>query len=106
MTCCKRTFFTSRAPMLFVASRRGALLIMPPPFSGGQIKAEIKGFLLRCRLFQYYQWFFHNLEVSRILVLSDAPCICMINQTMILVLISVIFNGYISNLQAVLAYVF
>ena len=51
-----------------------ALLIMPRPLSGCQIKAEIKGFLLRYRLFQYQHWFFHNLEVSMILVLSDAPC--------------------------------
>ena len=30
----------------------GSLMIMPHPFSGCQIKAEIKGFLLRYRLFQ------------------------------------------------------
>ena len=74
MTCCKITFFTPRAPMLFTVRGCGTVLIMPRPLSGCQIKAEIKGFLLRCRLFQYWQWFFHNLEVSRILVLSDAPC--------------------------------
>ena len=54
MTCRKRTFFTSRAPMLFAARRRGALLMMPRPFSRCQIKAEIKGFLLMYRLFLYY----------------------------------------------------
>ena len=48
--------------MLFAARRRGALLIMPRPLSGCQIKAEIKGFLLRYRLFLYYQWFFQNIE--------------------------------------------
>ena len=54
MTYCKRTFFTPRAPMLFAARGRDALLIMPRPLSGCQIKAEIKGFLLRYRLFLYY----------------------------------------------------
>jgi hypothetical protein len=39
--------------MLFAASRRGALLIMPRPLLGCQIKAEIKGFLLRYSLFLY-----------------------------------------------------
>ena len=53
MTCRKRTFFTPRAPMLFAARGRGALLIMPRPLSGCQIKAEIKGFLLMYRLFLY-----------------------------------------------------
>ena len=37
----------------FMAGGRDSLMIMPRPFSGCQIKAEIKGFLLRCRLFQY-----------------------------------------------------
>ena len=32
---------------------RGALLIMPRPLSGCQIKAEIQGFLLMYRLFLY-----------------------------------------------------
>ena len=48
--------------MLFAAWRRGALLIMPRPFSRCQIKAEIKGFLLMYRLFLYYKWFFQNIE--------------------------------------------
>ena len=39
--------------MLFAARRRGALLIMPRPLSEFQIKAEIKSFLLKYRLFQY-----------------------------------------------------
>ena len=71
MTCRKRTFFTSRAPMLFAARGRGALLIMPCPLLGSQIKAEIKGFLLRYRLLQctmlgmgmqskiFWHWFFN-----------------------------------------------
>ena len=42
-----------RPPMLFTARRRGALLIMPRPLSGCQIKAEIKGFLLMYCLFLY-----------------------------------------------------
>jgi hypothetical protein len=37
----------------FTASHRHALLIMPRPFSGCHMKAEIKGFLLVYRLFQY-----------------------------------------------------
>jgi hypothetical protein len=48
--------------MLFTARRRGALLIMPRPLSGCQIKAEIKVFLLRYHLFLHYQWFFQNIE--------------------------------------------
>ena len=54
--------------MLFTARGRDGFLIMLG------IKAEIKGFMLLYRLFLYQQWFFHKLEVSRILVLSDAPC--------------------------------
>ena len=52
----------SRPPMLFAASRRGVLLMMPIPLLGCQIKAEIKGFLLMYCLFLYYQWFFQNIE--------------------------------------------
>ena len=37
----------------FTASHRHALLIMPRPLSGCQIKADVKGFLLRYRLFLY-----------------------------------------------------
>ena len=40
--------------MLFAARRRGALLVMPHPLSGCQMKVEIKGFLLMCSLFLYY----------------------------------------------------
>ena len=54
MTCCKRTFFTPRAPMLFAARGHGGLLVEPCPLSGSQIKAEIKGFLLMYCLFLYY----------------------------------------------------
>ena len=61
-SCPKITFFTSRAPMLFAARGRDALLIMPRPLSGCQIKAEIKGFLLMYHLFLYYQWFSQNIE--------------------------------------------
>ena len=52
-SCPKITFFTSRAPMLFAARGRGALLISPRPLSGCQIKAEIMGCLLMYRLFLY-----------------------------------------------------
>ena len=62
MTCRTRTFFTPRAPMLFAAGGLGALLVMPRPLSGCQIKAEIKGFPLMYRLFLYYYWFFQNIE--------------------------------------------
>ena len=62
MSCRKRTFFTPRRPMLFAARGRGALLIVPRPFLGSQIKAEIMGFLLMYRLFLYYQWLSQNIE--------------------------------------------
>jgi hypothetical protein len=58
----QKPFFTKRIPRLFAARERGALLIMPCPLLGCQIKAEIKGFLLRYRLFLYCQWFFQNIE--------------------------------------------
>jgi hypothetical protein len=51
-----------RPPMLFTTRRCGALLIMPHPFSGCQIKAEIKGFLLTYCLFLYLQCLFQNIE--------------------------------------------
>jgi hypothetical protein len=35
---------------------------MPRPFSGCQIKAEIKGFLLMYHLGQYKHWFLPNFE--------------------------------------------
>ena len=43
--------------ILFAAGGRGALLIVPRPLLGCQIKAEIQGFLLMYRLFLYQQWF-------------------------------------------------
>ena len=49
-------------------------MIMPRSFLGCQNKAEIMGFFLVYRLFQYQQWFFHNLEVSKILEMTCAPC--------------------------------
>jgi hypothetical protein len=48
--------------MLFAARGRGALLIMPRPLSGCQIKAEIQGFLLLYCFFLYQQRFFQNIE--------------------------------------------
>ena len=48
--------------MLFAASGHGAILIMPRPLLGCHIKAEIKGFLLRYRLFLYQQWFLQKIE--------------------------------------------
>ena len=39
-------------------------MIMPRPFLGCQIKAEIKGFLLMYRLFQYKHWFLSNFELE------------------------------------------
>ena len=47
----RTTFFTLRGPMLFAARGRDALLMMPRPLSGCQIKAEIQGFLLMYSLF-------------------------------------------------------
>ena len=51
--------------MLFAAREHGALLMMPRPVLGFQIKAEIQGFLMMYRLFLYYQWFFQNIEKGR-----------------------------------------
>ena len=51
-----------RGPVLFAASGRDALLMMPRPLSRCQINAEIKGFLLMYHLFLYYQWFSQNIE--------------------------------------------
>ena len=48
--------------ILFAARGRGALLMMPRPLSGCQIKVEIKGFQLMYCLFLYYLWFFQNIE--------------------------------------------
>ena len=42
--------------------------------SGCHIKAENYGFYLRYCLFQCQHWFFQNLEISMILVLSATPC--------------------------------
>ena len=61
--------------MLFAARRRGALLIMPRPLSGCQIKAETKGFLLVYRLFQCKHWFYPNFEVKDFPELTFTPCI-------------------------------
>ena len=58
-------------------------MIMPRPLSGCQIKAKIKDFLLRYRLFQYQHWFFPNLEVSRILEMTAAPCNGLMSQSSI-----------------------
>ena len=48
--------------MLFAVSRGGALLIMPRSLLGCQIKAEIKGFLLKYLLFLYQQWSIQNID--------------------------------------------
>ena len=52
-SCPRKTFFTPWGHMLFAASRHRAIQIMPSPFLGCQIKAEIKGFLLMYLLFLY-----------------------------------------------------
>ena len=49
-------------------------MIMPRPLSGCQIKAEIQGFLLMYRLFQYQQWFFQDIERRWIPEMTSAPC--------------------------------
>ena len=51
--------------MLFTTRGRGSLLIMPHPLSGCQIKAEIKGFLLKYRLFCTSNGSFRKLEEAR-----------------------------------------
>jgi hypothetical protein len=65
LTCTVRTASFSKESAVkyaFTARGRGILLIMPRPFLGCQIKAEIKGFFLMYRLFRYYLWFFQNIE--------------------------------------------
>ena len=52
-SCPRITFFTPRWPTLIAARGLGALLIKPRPLLGCQIKAEIKGFLLRYCLFLF-----------------------------------------------------
>jgi hypothetical protein len=47
--------------MLFAARERDALLMMPRPLSGCQIKAEFQGFLQMYRLFLYQQCFFFRI---------------------------------------------
>ena len=42
--------------------------------SRGQIKAEIKGFLLMYRLFQYKHWFLPNCELKDFPELTFTPC--------------------------------
>ena len=59
----------------FAASHLHALLIMPHPLLGCQIKAEIKGFLLRYRLFQYKHWFLPIFELKDFSELTFTPCI-------------------------------
>ena len=49
-------------------------MIMPRPLSGCQIKAEIKGFLLRYRLFQYKHWFFPYFELKDFPEYTFTPC--------------------------------
>ena len=78
----RTTFFTPRWPMLFVARGRGALLIMPRPLSGCQIKAEIKGFLLMYRLFQHKHWFLPNFELKQFPDSAFIPCRSKENQTL------------------------
>ena len=60
--------------MLLAAGGLGALLIIPRPLSGCQIKAEIKGFLLMYPLFLYYLWFFQNIERRWIPEMTSALC--------------------------------
>ena len=55
-------------------------MIMPRPLSGCQIKAEIQGFLLMYRLFQYQQWFFQDIERRWIPEMTSAPCTSLIFQ--------------------------
>ena len=56
------------------AGGRGSLMIMPRPLSGCQIKAEIKGFLLRYRLFQFKHCFLPNFELKDFPDLPFTPC--------------------------------
>ena len=51
-----------------------ALMIMPRPLSGCQIKAEINGFLLKHRLFQHKHWFFPIFELKDFPELTFTPC--------------------------------
>ena len=58
----------------FGAGGRGALLIMPRPLLWCQIKAAIKGFLLRYRLLQCKHWFLPNFELKDFPELTFTPC--------------------------------
>jgi hypothetical protein len=51
-----------------------SLMIVPNPLSGCQIKAEIKGFLLKCRLFQCKHWILPNFELKDFPELTFTPC--------------------------------
>jgi hypothetical protein len=60
--------------MLFAARGRGALLIVPRPLLGCQIEAEIQGFLLMYRFFQYKHWFPPNFELKDFPEYTVTPC--------------------------------
>ena len=58
----------------FTARGSDSLMIVPRPLSGCQIKAEIKGFLLRYCLFQYKHWFFPNFDLNHFPDSAFTPC--------------------------------
>ena len=56
------------------AGGRDSSMVMPHPLLGWQMKAEIKGFLLRYRLFQYKHWFLPNFELKYFPEYTATPC--------------------------------
>ena len=56
------------------ARGRDSSMVMPHPLLGWQIKAEIKGFLLRYRLLQYKGCFFPIFELKDFLEYTFTPC--------------------------------
>ena len=67
-------------------------MIMPRPLSGCQIKAKIKGFLLRYRLFQYKHWFLPIFELKDFPELTFTPCNIYVYSK---------FPAYFSNIETI-----
>mgnify|MGYP007048741173 CR=1 FL=1 len=62
----KKSFSTARG--------RDSSMVMPHPLLGWQMKAEIKGFLLRYRLLQYKHWFSPIFELKDFPEYTVTPC--------------------------------
>ena len=81
-------------------------MIVPRPLSGCQIKAEIKGFLLRYCLFQYKHWFFPNFDLNHFPDSAFTPCRCLASLFYIVPLLPVVcccFLACLGTLDKVLS---